>query len=528
MIKRLNKIFIIVLLAVIALIIPDDVSARDKDGDIVVIIDPGHGGKDGGACQNGLIEKVVNWNISVGMKAELETYAGVKVYLTRGYGEWFSNTGRGRYGNLLGADIFICVHNNSGSETASGADIYGTVNAEFSPQMRILSDIIFKKYSEIGLGKNNGYCQRASSTDPTMDFFTALDEATKMGIPSMLIEHCFLSNPNDAAFIAPDAMQYKVGAAGAAGIAEYYGLQKRTVNANSEISLIRTYSAQFSGVNGTFSSSNEEIAYVSTNGLITAVGEGTAVISCTSADGNISSVTVNVPKVTQIGVSAGANPTFFDGQAAAEAFDRNRVMIKAVFSDGSAVQVNGEIGTPVPSDDGIYGALDVPVSYGGYSNNLRIYNYFVPGATLTDNHIPIAEYKDVLLIPGSFSIPSGAEVKPPVEKPTEAPTEAPTEKPTEPPTEAPTEAPTEVPTEAPTEAPTVKPTEVQTEKPTEVSTEINTETVTEAYDEKTSEAQTENKTSELNIIKIIIIIMIIACVTGIIVCTVVIIRTKKK
>ena len=122
MIKRLNKIFIIVLLAVIALIIPDDVSARDKDGDIVV-----------------------NWNISVGMKAELETYAGVKVYLTRGYGEWFSNTGRGRYGNLLGADIFICVHNNSGSETASGADIYGTVNAEFSPQMRILSDIIFKK-----------------------------------------------------------------------------------------------------------------------------------------------------------------------------------------------------------------------------------------------------------------------------------------------------------------------------------------------------------------------------------------------
>lgn len=33
------------------------VSARDKDGDLVVIIDPGHGGRDSGAVQNGLTEK---------------------------------------------------------------------------------------------------------------------------------------------------------------------------------------------------------------------------------------------------------------------------------------------------------------------------------------------------------------------------------------------------------------------------------------------------------------------------------------
>lgn len=63
------------------------VSARDKDGDLVVIIDPGHGGRDGGAVQNGLTEKELNWNIATALKAELETYEGVKVYLTKGYAE---------------------------------------------------------------------------------------------------------------------------------------------------------------------------------------------------------------------------------------------------------------------------------------------------------------------------------------------------------------------------------------------------------------------------------------------------------
>ena len=58
--------------------------AKDSNGDYVVIVDAGHGGIDGGAASFGKNEDVLNWNIACALKAELETYAGVRVYFTRG------------------------------------------------------------------------------------------------------------------------------------------------------------------------------------------------------------------------------------------------------------------------------------------------------------------------------------------------------------------------------------------------------------------------------------------------------------
>lgn len=42
----------------------------------------------------------------------------------------------------------------------------------------------------------------------------------------MIIEHCYISNAEDAAFISNLENQYKAGAADATGIAQYYGLKK--------------------------------------------------------------------------------------------------------------------------------------------------------------------------------------------------------------------------------------------------------------------------------------------------------------
>lgn len=154
------------------------VSARDKDGDLVVIIDPGHGGRDSGAVQNGLTEKELNWNIAMSLKAELETYEGVKVYLTKGYGEWNSNTGRGRYGVGLGGDIFISCHNNSGSATARGSIVFTTVNSKYHDEMGKLANLILDNLNQAGFIRN-GIQSRPSSGNPSADYYTALDEAAK-------------------------------------------------------------------------------------------------------------------------------------------------------------------------------------------------------------------------------------------------------------------------------------------------------------------------------------------------------------
>ena len=51
--------------------------------DIVIVIDPGHGGTNMGARHNGVIEKEATMQVAVAMKEELEKYDGVVVYLTR-------------------------------------------------------------------------------------------------------------------------------------------------------------------------------------------------------------------------------------------------------------------------------------------------------------------------------------------------------------------------------------------------------------------------------------------------------------
>lgn len=456
--KNLSRIlFGIIAAAALTALFSFPAYGRDSNGDIVIIVDPGHGGNDGGAASAYDKESDLNWRIAMALKAELQTYEGVRVYLTRGSAEWNSNTARGRMGAELGADLFVSVHNNSSaSGESSGVQVYGTVNAGYKEQIRTLCDMIAKRVSALGLA-NGGYHARPSTDDASVDFYTMLDEAVKCNIPGLIIEHCYLSNAGDAAFINSTENQIKCGIADATAIAEYYGLSKRGVAAGSEITLIRTYSACMTGAEGTYSSSDTSVAYVSPEGVITAAGEGSAVITCTGADGAKKSVTVNVPAVAMTGIAAGINPTFYSDPSAAAAYNQATVMVKAIYSDGHTEQLSGgfALGAFPSSENGIF---DVPVSYNGFNCPLRIYgiggylgNYNV------NNYKVIGTNADILLFPPVYNgintgikITTGGSMQAsaPVVKPTEppAPPAPPTEPPTEPPA-PPTEPPAPVPTE---------------------------------------------------------------------------------
>ena len=68
---------------------------------IVIVLDPGHGGNDSGATHkwNGKTyrEKDVNLAIAKACKKKLETYTGVKVYMTRSSDYFVSLTRRVQY-----------------------------------------------------------------------------------------------------------------------------------------------------------------------------------------------------------------------------------------------------------------------------------------------------------------------------------------------------------------------------------------------------------------------------------------------
>jgi N-acetylmuramoyl-L-alanine amidase len=111
---------VLILFCILSLIfgMPIEVSADEKENKKIILIDPGHGGIDGGAkSKNGTIEKDINLSISSKLKKELED-TGYIVYMTR---EGDSQLDSKKVNDLntrcqmkkdTKCDIFISIHQN--------------------------------------------------------------------------------------------------------------------------------------------------------------------------------------------------------------------------------------------------------------------------------------------------------------------------------------------------------------------------------------------------------------------------------
>lgn len=553
--KLTGLILSVLLVAMAFLMIPQEISAKDSEGNIVIVVDAGHGSIDGGAYQNGVKEDLVNWQLALALKAELQTYWGVEVYLTRGSNEWHSNTGRGRLGTAVNADFAISLHNNSsGTPSVNGIEVYGTLNPSYSAVTSAIGNDICKNVSAVGL-KNRGYKTRTSGSNANRDFYTFIDEGVRAGIPAMIVEHAFLSNPSDAAFISNAENQKKVSTATATAIAKYFGLEKRGVANGQSLTLTRTYSATFmTGITGSFASDNEAVAKVSANGIITAVGKGTANITCSASDGTVETVTITVPEVTMIALSAGISPTFYDPN---ENINNANIIVKGIYSDGSVTQLkNYTLGETPYSSNGIY---DIPITSNGITGYLRVYKTgslgsFTGGAAYTPgtnsdiltfpqvyqgintgiNTVTTPKYStyvgaapELFGIPNSPSTEAGGVVVPPTEPPTNPPTVAPTE----PITQAPTVAPTTPTTEATTEPVTEPAIDPSTEEDTETETE-STEYVDKDTEEQTTTSENKKELDDgnknLKTILIVIAVVLAVLVAGTLVVVIVSMVKNKK
>jgi len=101
-------------------------SAVDKDGNFVIVIDPGHGGKDPGAINGKNTEKSINLNVALKTGQLIEKNCKkVKVIYTRKTDVFIELNRRGEIANKSGADLFISIHTNSAkSSSARGAETY--------------------------------------------------------------------------------------------------------------------------------------------------------------------------------------------------------------------------------------------------------------------------------------------------------------------------------------------------------------------------------------------------------------------
>ncbi len=94
-------------------------------GKKVVVLDPGHGGKDPGASKNGIREKDITLASALELKSALEATGRYEVHLTRANDTYIKLRDRYEIGRELNADLFISMHADAHSKSsARGASVY--------------------------------------------------------------------------------------------------------------------------------------------------------------------------------------------------------------------------------------------------------------------------------------------------------------------------------------------------------------------------------------------------------------------
>ena len=208
---------------------------RAKSSNIVVVLDPGHGGSDSGATRGSVYEKNINFKVAQYCKAELEQYCGVTVYMTRTGDTNPSLQERAQIAANYGANILVSIHQNSGSSSAYGAEVYYP-NRNYKPAIgdsgKAVADSIQKELVSLGLS-NRGTKIRNTANGSTYadgsysDYYGIIRNSKNLGIPAIIVEHAFLSNASDYNnFLSSDSKLQKLGIADATGIAKAFGLSK--------------------------------------------------------------------------------------------------------------------------------------------------------------------------------------------------------------------------------------------------------------------------------------------------------------
>ncbi len=90
-----------------------------------IVIDPGHGGKDPGACGKTLKEKDAVFEIAKRLKEKIEESSGIEVILTRDDDYFVPLPERTALANYKKADLFISIHANAAfSKGATGFEVF--------------------------------------------------------------------------------------------------------------------------------------------------------------------------------------------------------------------------------------------------------------------------------------------------------------------------------------------------------------------------------------------------------------------
>lgn len=212
----------------------------NRGNELVIEIDPGHGGVQPGACAeyNGIevMEKDLNLKIAQYMKEALEQYPGTTVYLTRDGDQDVDLEDRVAKAENDKADLLVSIHNNADGKIAgydNGCTVL-TAKGDYKPSYarteQELACCILAELENLGI-ENQGILLRTSENNSRYDngslsdYYSIVKNSLLSDIPGIIIEHAFIDDPEDYEnFLSTDEKLKQLGEADARAIAKYYRL----------------------------------------------------------------------------------------------------------------------------------------------------------------------------------------------------------------------------------------------------------------------------------------------------------------
>jgi len=224
-----------------------DVKAgKDSLGIRTIVIDPGHGGSDPGCIgptKTHEADVALAISLKFGKMVEAKYGSKIKVIYTRTKDEFVELSERAKIANRNDADLFICIHANSGPSHAKGSETYVLGLHKTDAQAKLMqreNDVVLLE------DDHETKYEKLDPNDPDLDIILGLkmslyleqsiefanliqknivktegysDRGVKqagflvlhqVNMPSVLVETGFLTNPEEEKILTDDAYQTKM------------------------------------------------------------------------------------------------------------------------------------------------------------------------------------------------------------------------------------------------------------------------------------------------------------------------------
>jgi len=222
------------------------------DRNKIIVIDPGHGGKDPGAIgYKKYREKVVVLQIAKKLKKILDN-RGYKVYMTRSADKFVRLRNRTRFANRKKADLFISIHANAvgrkSAHRAHGLECYFLDKSRSSRAKRVAAIENKADMKDMGFYGKTSFLNTLSSHNivaanklaidlqrstlgALKKFYTVKDAGVREGpfwvlvgaqMPAVLVEVGFITHPKEARMLVNKKYQKTMAMGLANGVERYF------------------------------------------------------------------------------------------------------------------------------------------------------------------------------------------------------------------------------------------------------------------------------------------------------------------